>query len=72
MVQPVWKLISLLIGLVVFLSVGVTLWLINEDLIWIVLKSIGSFFICWIVLGQLGGMLVAVLQNTGNNEKGES
>jgi ABC-type bacteriocin/lantibiotic exporter with double-glycine peptidase domain len=72
MVQPVWKLISLLIGLVVFLSVGVTLWLMNEDLIWIVLKSIGSFFICWIILGQLGGMLVAVLQNTGNNEKSES
>jgi hypothetical protein len=70
MIQSVWKLISLLIGLVVFLSVGMVLWLAGEDLIWIVLKSVGAFFVCWIVLGQLGGMLVAVLKNSTQPSKG--
>lgn len=72
MIQSVWKLISLLIGLVVFLSVGMVLWLTGEDLIWIVVKSIGSFFISWIVLCQLGGMLVAVLKNSVQHEEAES
>ncbi|MEN6358123.1 MAG: hypothetical protein ABFD83_13690 [Armatimonadota bacterium] len=69
MIQSVWKLISLLIGLVVFLSVGMVLWLAGEDLIWIVIKSIGAFFVCWIVLGQLGGMLVAVLKSSTQQEE---
>lgn len=72
MIQSVWKLISLLIGLVVFLGVGMVLWMAGEDLLWIVLKSIGAFFVCWIVLGQLGGMLVAVLKNSTQSEKNES
>ncbi|MCE5324274.1 hypothetical protein LLG46_13305 [bacterium] len=72
MIQSVWKLISLLIGLVVFLSVGMVLWMAGEDLLWIVMKSIGAFFVCWIILGQLGGMLVAVLKNSAQEEKSES
>ncbi|MCE5198777.1 MAG: hypothetical protein ABFD54_10465 [Armatimonadota bacterium] len=61
MIQPVWKLISLLVGLGVFLAVGVSVWLAEEDLVWVIGKAIGSFFICWIVLGQMGGMLLSVL-----------
>jgi ABC-type bacteriocin/lantibiotic exporter with double-glycine peptidase domain len=74
MIQSVWKLISLLIGLVVFLGVGLVLWLAGEDLIWIVAKSISAFFVCWIVLCQLGGMLAAVLKNSTqqNEEEAES
>ncbi|MCE5314745.1 MAG: hypothetical protein ABFD49_03205 [Armatimonadota bacterium] len=71
MVQPVWKLISLVLGLVMFLSVGAALWLAGEDLIWIVAKSIGSFFVCWIVLGYLGNMLIAVMKNSIQDEESE-
>ncbi|MHB9037013.1 MAG: hypothetical protein ACYC64_10110 [Armatimonadota bacterium] len=72
MVQPVWKLISLLLGLIVFLGVGMALWMSGEDLIWVVGKSIGSFFVCWIVLGQLGNMLMAVMGSSARSEKSES
>ena len=72
MVQPVWKLISLLLGLVVFLGVGMALWVSGEDLIWIVGKSIGSFFVCWIVLGQLGNMLMAVMGSSTSRKNNES
>jgi hypothetical protein len=61
MVAPVWKLISLILALAVFLVIGVLTLLSGEELLWVVLKSIGSFFISWIVLGFLGNMLFAVV-----------
>ena len=61
MIGPVWKLISLFLALGTFLVVGIYNISSGEDLMWAVLKSGGAFLILWIVLGQLGNMLLAVL-----------
>jgi hypothetical protein len=60
-IKPVWKMISLFLALAVFLGVGVVELLGGEELLWVVGKAVASFFACWIVLGTLGNMLLAVL-----------
>ncbi len=61
MIKPMWKLISVILALGVFLVVGITNVTSGEELIWTVGKSIAAFFVSWIVLNHLGGMLLAVL-----------
>ena len=61
MIGPVWKMISLFLALGTFLVVGIYNISSGEDLMWAVLKAGGAFLISWIVLGQLGNMLLAVL-----------
>jgi len=54
-------LISLFLALGTFLAVGIYNISSGEDLMWTMLKAGGAFVISWIVLGQLGKMLLAVL-----------
>jgi hypothetical protein len=61
MINPMWKVISLVLALGVFLAVGVATLVAGEELVWAVGKSIGAFFVSWIILNHLGAMLLAVL-----------
>ena len=61
MIGPVWKLISLFLALGTFLAAGIYNISSGEDLMWTMLKASGAFLLSWIVLGQLGKMLLTVL-----------
>jgi hypothetical protein len=62
MIKPMWKLISLILALGVFLVVGIANLTSSEELIWTVGKSIAAFFVSWIILNHLGAMLLAILE----------
>lgn len=72
MVAPVWKLISLILALAIFLAVGVLMVLSGEEILWVVLKAVGAFFVSWIVLGYMGNMLFAVVTKQKEAEEVES
>lgn len=56
-VQPAWKIISLLLGLGVFLGVGAVSLSSGDELLWSVVQAMGAFIACWIVLSYLGSLL---------------
>ncbi len=58
---PLWSIISLIMGLIGFLTVGVFSLMTGEDLLWSAVKSVGSFLGCWIVMGYLGRILVGIM-----------
>lgn len=62
MIKPMWKLISLILSLGVFLAVGIANLVGGEELIWTVGKSIAAFFVSWTILNHLGAMLLAILE----------
>jgi hypothetical protein len=61
-VQPAWKIISLLLGLGVFLGIGIMSMTAGDELIWSVGKAVGGFTASWIVLSYLGAFLGAIAE----------
>lgn len=74
MLSAIWKVISLILGLGAFLTVGTMALMNGEELIWAVGKAVIGFFVCWIVFGYLGGMLLAISgrSNSENNSNSDS
>lgn len=70
MVKPMWRLVSVFLALAAFLGVGVVTLIAGEELVWVAAKSVVSFFICWIVLGQLGHVLCVVVEKQEGNLRG--
>jgi hypothetical protein len=58
---PLWRIISLVMGLIAFLGVGGVSLTNGENLMWSAIKSVGSFVACWIVMGYLGHILEGIL-----------
>lgn len=71
MVKPVWRLISLLLGLGAFFAVTLTNWLGGEEALWCVGKGIAVFIACWITLGWLGGILAVVVDRNESTLESE-
>lgn len=79
MITPLWKIISLLMSLGTFGAVATLSVMGGDELPWVIVRSVISFAICWIILSNLGNILTFVLPNPGddlenaeeaNNEKG--
>ncbi len=65
-IQPMWKLISLLLAATIFLTVGGTLLSAGEEPMWAAAKAMGAFLAAWYLLSQLGGILCAVTDTQDN------
>lgn len=61
MVKPLWKLLSLMMSLASFAVVAAYSVVAGDELPWIVLRSVITFIVCWIILGNLGNILNYVL-----------
>lgn len=59
-IGPMWKLISLLLAVTIFLVVGGTLLTGGEEPMWAATKAMGAFLAAWFLLSQLGGILCTV------------
>ncbi len=70
MVEPVWKIISIFLALGAFLVTGGISLHSGQELIWVALKSVGAFFVCWIILCQLGAMLFMVIDKSNRQDLG--
>lgn len=62
MIKQVWKLISLILALGVFLAAGIANFVGGEELVWLVGKSVAAFFVSWIILSHLGAMLLSLFE----------
>jgi len=65
---PLWSIISLVLGLIGFLVVGGFSLATGEDLMWVAIKSVGSFVTCWMVMGYLGRILEGILAKQSDEE----
>ena len=70
-IHPMLRLISLLLAVTIFLTVGGTLLAGGEDPIWAVAKAMGAFLVGWFVLGQLGGVLLTVAQRQDSDTESD-
>ncbi|MCX6345505.1 MAG: hypothetical protein NT018_10615 [Armatimonadetes bacterium] len=56
-IQPAWKIISLLLGLGLFLGVGILALSFGDEPVWSIGKAMGAFIACWVLLNYLGALL---------------
>lgn len=61
MIRPLWKVIGLILSVGLFLVVAVVNLTEGEELVWVVTKAIIAFFVSWIVLNNLGSVLLSIL-----------
>lgn len=61
-VQPAWTVITLILGVIVFLGVGIVTMVWGDELIWATAKSMGAFVVVWIGMNYLGAFLGAITE----------
>ena len=68
-IQPAWKIISLLLGLGVFLGVGVLSLSFGDEPVWSIGKAMGAFIACWILLSYLGALLGLIAEKPAEDSE---
>jgi hypothetical protein len=66
MIEPLWKILSLLMSLLAFTVVGYVNLTNGSDLLWVAIRCVVTFVVCWFILSNLGGVLSALLPSDGD------
>lgn len=61
-VQPAWTVISLILGVLVFLGVGIVMMVWGDELIWATVKAMGAYLVVWVGMNYLGALLGAITE----------
>ena len=68
--NAVLKVVNVFLALTAFLVAGITSLAAGEELYWAVGKAVVSFFVCWIVMGWLVAIFLAV--DDGKRQSGKA